>query len=153
MKLSNHCNFLIALLPIIGTLCHGQTITTYDTRFGIEPVASSYLAVDVGVTDVIRNPDFNIVYRSFPAPSLIDTEYKIGVTITGTVAQAEEDLAALKAEQYPATVKLKDKDRRAEARAARTNAAAANSVPALRDKVARLAELVESLLEDQERRP
>lgn len=145
---SNRWNFLLCLFPIIG---NAQTITTYDSRFGVEPVASSYLAVDIGVTDTTKNPDYKLMYRSYSAPAIIDTQYKIGVTITGTVAQAEAQLAAIKAEQYPASVKLKDKDRRTEAKDAATKSASANSVPALREEVRRLAELIESLLEDEAR--
>ena len=147
MKPSNHWNFFLALLPIIGTLCHGQTITTYDTRFGIEPVASSYLAVDVGVTDVIRNPDFNIVYRSFPAPSLIDTEYKIGVPITGTVAQAEADLATAISNAVPAIAHYKGRDQREEARKDRAAKEANPNAAAKRGDMLELTRQIEALIE------
>lgn len=153
MKTSNHWTILIALLPIIG---NAQLVTTYDSRFGIAPVASSYLAVDVGVTDTVKNPDFKLLYRSYRAPSLIDTQYKIAVQITGTIAQAEADLAAIKAAQIPAIEREKDKDVKAEAKSAASSAASANSVVALREQVKRLAELLEQAqerIEQLENRP
>lgn len=144
MKFFIYCNFLLALLPIIG---NAQTITTYDSRFGIDPVASSYLAIDVGVTDTVKNPDFKILYRNYVAPSLIDTQYKLGVTITGTVEQAEAELAAIKQLQLPAIQREKDKDVKSAAKVAAQESASANSVPALRQQVKRLAELIEQLQE------
>lgn len=140
--------FIAFLLPIVAS---AQTVTTHHSNFGIPAVTSSYLAVDIAVTDEIANPNYRPLYRGFQAPALIDTQYKVGVTITGTVAQAEAQLAAIKAEQYPASVKLKDKDRRQEARDAANKSASANSIPALREEVRRLAELIESLLEDEAR--
>ena len=140
--------FSIILIPSIAI---AQVVTTYDSRFGIPPIKSIYLSVDVGVTDTTKNPDYNMMYRSFVVPSLIDTQYKSGVAITGTITQAEAQLAARIAEQYPASVKFKDKNRRAEAKDAADKAANANSVPALRAEVKRLAELIESLLEDEAR--
>lgn len=140
--------FIAFMLPFVAS---AQTVTTYHSAFGIPSVTSSYLAVDIAVTDEIANPNYRPLYRGFQAPALIDTQYKIGVTITGTLAQAEAQLAAIMAEQYPASVKFKEKDRRQEAKDAAGKAANANSVPALRAEVARLAELIESILEDQQK--
>jgi hypothetical protein len=148
MKTSKHWTILLCLFPIIGTF--GQTVTTYHSAFGIPAVESSYLAVDIAVTDPIANPNYRASYRLHQAPALIDTRTRIGITITGTVAQAEAQLNAAISNQYPASVRFKNKDRKAEAAGAASKAAAANSVPALRAEVARLAELVESLLEDEE---
>ena len=147
MKHSNRWNFILCLFPIIGTLANAQTITTYHSAFGIPAVTSTYLAVDIAVTDQIANPNYRPLYRSFQAPSLIDTQFKLGVAITGTIAQAEADLAAIKAVQIPAIEREKGKDVKAEAKSAASGAASANSVPALRAQVARLAELVEQLQE------
>lgn len=85
----------IILLVLIPFCLLGEIVTTYDSRFGIPPITSSRLAVDVGVTDQIKNPDYNPLYRSFSVPSLIDSEKRLGVAITGTVDQAELDLKML----------------------------------------------------------
>ena len=103
MKTSKHWTILLCLFPIIGTLARGQTITTYHSAFGIPAVTSSYLAVDIAVTDAIANPNYRPLYRTFQAPSLIDTEHNLGVTITNGVEQAEADLRKLKAWQIPVT--------------------------------------------------
>lgn len=137
----------MCLFPILGTLAHAQTVTTYHSKFGIAPVESSYLAVDIAVTDTIANPNYRPLYRNHQAPALIDTQYKIGVTITGTVSQAEEELAAIKQSQLPAIEREKDKDVKSAAKVAAQESAAANSVPALRQQVKRLAELIEQLQE------
>ena len=100
---SNRWNFFLCLFPILGTWTQAQTVTTYHSKFGIPPVESSYLAVDIAVTDSHENPNYRQLYRVYGAPALIDTEYKIGVTITGTVAQAEADLRKLKAWSIPVT--------------------------------------------------
>lgn len=133
-----------------------QTVTTYDSRFGIYAITSSYLAVDVGVIDTIKNPDYIPLYRLFSVPSLIDTQYKIAVQITGTIAQAEADLAAIKAQQIPAIEREKGKDVKTESKSAASSAAAANSVVTLREQVKRLAELLEQAqerIEQLESRP
>lgn len=98
---SNHWTILIALLPIIG---NAQKITTYDTRpFGAPAVESVYRAVDVGQTNIALNPDYKLMLRSVAVPALWDMRYELGVTITGTVEQAEADLRKLKAWQIPVT--------------------------------------------------
>jgi hypothetical protein len=150
MKNYRHWNFLACIFPIIGTLAYGQTVTTYHSAFGIPAIESSYLAVDIAITDPIANPNYRASYRLHQAPAIIDTRTRIGITITGTVAQAEAQLNAAISNQYPASVKFQDKDRKQEAADAASKSAAANSVPALRAEVKRLAELVESLLEDEE---
>jgi hypothetical protein len=148
MKTSNHWTILLCLFPIIGTF--GQTITTYDSRKSIEPIVSNYTAVDLAITDVQANPSYAPYLRTLAAPAMFDQRTRIGITITGTVAQAEAQLNAAISNQYPASVRFANKDRKAEAADAASKSAAANSVPALRAEVKRLAELVESLLEDEE---
>lgn len=100
---SNRWNFILCLFPIIGTLAQAQTVTTYHSKFGIAPVTSSYLAVDIAVTDKIANPNYRPLYRNHQAPALIDTEHKLGVTITNGIEQAEADLRKLKAWSVPVT--------------------------------------------------
>lgn len=102
---------IIAILAV--TCCQivgAQTITTYDSRFGVQPVASSYQAVDVGDT---RSDDYKEMSALFPlrslaVPALIDLDTRQGVTITSTIAQAEADLAALDNQRRPARKALKD---------------------------------------------
>jgi hypothetical protein len=101
MKTSKLWTILIALLPSFGTF--GQTVTTYHSAFGIPAVESSYLAVDIAITDPIQNPNYRTSYRLHQAPALIDTETKLGVSITGTVEQAEADLNKLRAWSIPVT--------------------------------------------------
>jgi hypothetical protein len=101
MKLSKPWNFLIALLPTFGTF--GQVYTTHDSRFGVEAVESAYRSIDIAVTDVQRNPDYDPMMRTFAVPALVDTANKLGVSITGTVEQAEADLNKLRAWSIPVT--------------------------------------------------
>jgi hypothetical protein len=101
MKLSKPWNFLIALLPTFGTF--GQVYTTYDSRFGVEAVESAYRSIDIAVTDVQRNPDYDPMMRTFAVPALVDAANKLGVSITGTVEQAEADLNKLRAWSIPVT--------------------------------------------------
>jgi len=145
MRLSNHWNFLIALLPTIGTF--GQVFTTHDSRFGVEAVRSAYRSIDIAVTDPARNPDYAPWMRQTAVPALVDVGTRIGVTITGTVAQAQAQLNVAITNQLPAIARERDNDVREASRGVRTAAASANSVPALRDQVARLAQLVEQLQE------
>ena len=144
MKTFNYWNFLLALLPIIG---NAQTITTYDSRLGIEPVASSYLAVDVGVTDTIQNPDFKLMYRSYVVPSLIDTEHKLSVTITNGIEQAEADLAAAISNAVPAIAHYKGRDQREEARKDRAAKEANPNAAAKRGDMLELTRQIEALIE------
>lgn len=152
---SNHWNFFLALFPIIGTFAaNAQTITTYDSRpYGAPAVESIYRAVDVGQTNIALNPDYKLKLRSVAVPALWDMRYELGVTITGTVAQAEAELSARIAEQYPANTKFKNKDRRQEARKPQDNIKRQGQlqqrIEILESETKRLAELVESLLEDQ----
>jgi len=150
MKNYRHWTILLCLFPIIGTLAYGQTVTTYHSGFGIPAIESSYLAVDIAVTDTIANPNYRASYRLHQAPAIIDTRTRIGVTITGTVEQAEAALNAAISNQYPASVRFKDLDRKQEAADAASKAKDSQSILALRAEVARLAELIESLLEDEE---
>jgi hypothetical protein len=90
----------ILLLPIFAI---GQTFTTHDSRFGIEAVESAHRSIDIAVTDVQRNPDYDPIMRVPAAPALMDVTHKIGVTITGTVAQAEAELNKLRAWSIPVT--------------------------------------------------
>ena len=131
------------LVPIVVTFSHAEMITTYDTRFGIAPVASGHRAVDIAI--------YAPWMRSVAVPALIDTRLNIGVTITGTVEQAEAQLATLASNTFPAIVREQGKDVKQDARTAAANAAAANSVPALRAEVKRLAELLENALERLEK--
>jgi len=163
MRLSSHWNFLIALLPTIGTF--GQVFTTHDTRFGIEAVESAYRSIDIAVTDVQRNPDYDPWMRSVAVPALIDTETRQGVTITGTIAQAEADLATAISNAAPATIRERGTDVRSESRAIRArianeraNAGNAGTIITIRprlialmEQVERQAELIEHLQERIER--
>jgi hypothetical protein len=92
---------LFLMLPALAAL--GQLVTTYDPREAIAPVASPYRAVDVAEQRPELNPDFQLFLRSVRAPALFDLTSKLGVTITGTVAQAEADLNKLKAWNIPVT--------------------------------------------------
>ena len=147
MKNYRHWTILLCLFPMIG---NSQTVTTYHSGFGIPAIESSYLAVDIAITDPIANPNYRASYRLHQAPALIDTRTRIGITITGTVEQAEAQLNAAISNQYPASVRFKDADRKQEAADAASKAKDSQSIIALRAEVARLAELVESLLEDEE---
>lgn len=84
-------------------------------------------------------------------PVLMDVEFNEMVTITGTLEQAQADLNRAVSNQFPATVRERGRDVKADARQAAINAANANSVPALRAEVKRLAELIEQLQERVER--
>jgi hypothetical protein len=101
MKTSNHWTILIALLPTFGTF--GQTVTTYDPRESIPPVESAYRAVNVAEMRPEFNPDFKLFLRSVRAPALFDIKNELGVSITGTVEQAEADLNKLRAWSIPVT--------------------------------------------------
>lgn len=139
------------LLILISVSVSAQIITTYDSRTNGTPIESNYRAIDLQATNDLNYIQHNrvIPLRSIHAPALIDVGLRLGFTITGTIAQAEADLNAAISNQLPATARLRGQDRRAIARQASTNAAAANSVPALRAEVARLADIVESMLEDR----
>jgi len=81
----------------------GQTVSTYDTRQGIIPIDSIYRAIDIADVSNVTNPDFQLFLRFVRAPALFDIRYELGVTITGTVEQAEADLNKLKAWSVPVT--------------------------------------------------
>jgi hypothetical protein len=106
---SKNWTLLLALFPIIGI---AQTITTYDSRTNGAAIASNYRARDIGVIDRL---DVWPWMRSWNAPALIDAQLGIGVTITGTVAQAEADLDAAIAEAWPTLPATLDNDMAAEA--------------------------------------
>jgi hypothetical protein len=104
MKTSNHWTILLCLFPITGLFgIFGQTITTYDTRKGIEPIVSNYAAVDLAITDVQANPSYAPYLRGLAAPAMFDSKIMQGVMITGTVEQAEADLNKLRAWNIPVT--------------------------------------------------
>jgi hypothetical protein len=157
MKTSRHWTILIALFPIIGT----AQLTTYDSRHGVAPVVSQYPAIDIGTTNDWRNPDYQPWMRGFSAPALVDVDARIGVAITGTVAQAEADLNRSLTNQLPAIARERGKDIREESRAIRNRIASERSaaggqgtvlllrarVIALMEQAERQAELVEQLQE------
>ena len=144
---SNRWNFILCLFPIIGTLAQAQTVTTYHSKFGIAPVKSSYLAVDIAVTDAIQNPNYRPLYRVYGAPALIDTEYKLGVTITGTVAQAEADLATAISNAVPAIAHYKGRDQRDEVRKDRETKEKNPNAAAKRGDMLELTRQIEALIE------
>jgi len=142
------------LIIFVASVATAQYITTYDSRIA-GPVASEYLSVDVANTDPITNPDYRdynkiITLRSVGTPALIDIELGAGVTITGTVSQAQVALSNLVAVAQPARAKLKGKKRRNEVGAVSANIGKANGWAAGRDELVRLAELVQALQEDVE---
>jgi len=141
----------IAIFLILASSSFAQTVTTYDSRTNGLPVAGPYVSVDIGVTDKNANPDYQSWFRSFPAPALIDTQLGIGVSIITTLKQAEIDLGNLSSNNFPAIVRQRGKDVKQESRKSAQNAANANSVPALRDEVKRVAELIEQLQERMEK--
>ena len=129
----------------------GQVIiTTFDTRTNGTPVRSQYRAIDVGVLDAARNPDAAAWMRSFPAPALVDIPARIGVSITGTVAQAEADLAQLLKAAYPAQDKLRGVDRAELIKDIKAGADRAQGVRALAIQMERLADLVAAMIEQQQ---
>jgi hypothetical protein len=83
-------------------------------------------------------------------PTLVDRQERIAVLLTGTLARAIADLAAIDLQRRPAhhalLAKLKNAKRLDALQAIRTNAAAAASVPALRTQVAELADLINLIL-------
>jgi hypothetical protein len=101
MKTSKLWTILLCLFPTFGTF--GQTITTFDSRKGIEPIASNFTAVDIAITDVQANPSYAHYLRGLAAPAMFDANIMQGVMITGTVEQAEADLNKLKAWSVPVT--------------------------------------------------
>lgn len=100
----------IAILMILASAAHAQLITTYDYRL-TNMVASQYQAVDVGNTDPITNPDYRDYNAMFPlrsvgTPALINLRLKLGVTITGSMANARADIRRMDDERRPAKVAL-----------------------------------------------
>jgi len=154
-------NVLCALCLVLGGSASAQTITTYDSRTNGTPVASQYRAVDIGDLDPVRNPDAAAWMRSYRAPALIDREARVGVAITGTIAQAEADLNRALTNQLPAIARERGKDIREESRAIRNRIASERSaaggqgtvlllrarVIALMEQTERQAELIEQLQE------
>jgi hypothetical protein len=97
---------MLSAIALLAVSVSAETVTTFDSRIGVNPVVSQYPSVDVGDTSEITNPDFRdfsqvVSLRSFPVPALVDTSSGIGVTITGSIAQAEADLAARYSSAYP----------------------------------------------------
>jgi len=144
----------LILMLLLATTVQAQYITTYDSRH-TQPVASPYLAVDVGNTDPIVNPDYRdynrkIQLRSVGVPALFDVELGAGVTITGTVAQAQAALSNLVSVATPGKARRKGKIRKDEITSVTTNINKANGWSAGRAELVRLAELIEALQEDVE---
>jgi hypothetical protein len=101
MKHFSHLIFILTIFPTVATLA--QMYTTYDSRFCIEAVESAYRAIDIAITDIQRNPDYDPMMRTFAVPALVDATFRLGVSITGTVAAAESDLNRLRAWSIPVT--------------------------------------------------
>jgi hypothetical protein len=73
-----------------------EVVTTYDSRTNGTPFSSRVQAVDIGVTDTQKNPDFQLWMRNIEAPALADLNTRMIVKITGTLAQARADLRQAK---------------------------------------------------------
>jgi hypothetical protein len=144
MRISNHWTIILALFPIIGT---AQIVTTYDSRTNGAAIGSNYPARDIGVID---NLDTFGWMRSWSAPAMIDTETRIGVTITGTVAQAEADLQIAISNALPAIARERGKDLKAEVKSQKENAANQNSAPAQSAQIIRAFDLIEQMQEQIE---
>lgn len=112
MRTSNHWKYLLALVPIIGTFANAQTMITYDSRYDDQPAPA---AIDLAVRDRVANPDYAPWMLKYRTPAMIDAQTRIGVTITGTVAQAEADLAAAIKAAWPALPAEIDNETMAEA--------------------------------------
>ena len=88
-------------------IAQGETIVTYDSRFGQTPPVSQLRTIDIGDTSALTNPEFNelnkrVSLRSVSAPALLDVQSGIGVAITGTMEQARVDLLRVE-DALPAT--------------------------------------------------
>ena len=130
----------IILFSIFATSTFAELVTTHDSRFGVRPVVSAYQSVDI---------KHNIPLRQFKAPALVDTKFNVGVTITGTVAQAESDLAKLRKATHPAQDRLRGIDRAELIKDIKAEADRAQGVRALAIQMERLADLVAAMIEQQ----
>lgn len=85
-----------AALVIIAfaVAAHAGVVTTYDSRTNGTPFSTRLPAVDIGVTDTQKNPDFQLWMRNLEAPALADLNTRLLVKITGTLSNAQSDMRA-----------------------------------------------------------
>jgi hypothetical protein len=85
---------------------HAEVVTTYDSRTNGTPVSTKLPAIDIGITDTQKNPDFQLWLRNVEAPALANLNTKTIVRITGPLATARAELQAADDARRPAKVEL-----------------------------------------------
>lgn len=76
----------LAFVAILPALCVAEDVLLWDSRATNAPPATSMLCIDIGVTDVERNPLYRSEYRMVrePLPGIYDTSAKTYAAWTGS---------------------------------------------------------------------
>lgn len=156
LLLGTDMRFLVIffLAPVIAI---AQQVITIDPRFDQVPDrARRRLVIDITNTNTATQPDYEKWMRNHPTPGLLDLETRIGVIITGTVADAATELRAKIKAARPAKDRLENRDAKMELQSVRDKLTGqgtqAQRIALLESEVSRLTEIVEYLLESSETR-